>query len=197
MTGQDLYLDDPDVKSMLAFQKGDNQAFETLFRKYSRPLVNFACRLIGNRGRAEEIVQEVFLEVHRARSTYLPQAKFSTWVYRISTNRCLNELRRPERRLVATDYRDSGGEEGDRAALEPVADGPDALRNLEVKRLQDAVAGAVLSLPVQQRTAVILCRYHTMAYREAAEAMETTESAVKSLIHRATVTLRDRLKSYL
>jgi RNA polymerase sigma-70 factor (ECF subfamily) len=197
MAGQELYRDDPDVDSMLAFQKGDDQAFDTLFRKYSRPLVNFAYRLIGNRGRAEEIVQEVFLEIHRARSSYLPKAKFSTWVYRISTNRCLNELRRPERRLMATENRNSGGDEGDRAALEPVADGPDALQNLEVKRLQDAVAGAVLNLPVQQRTALILCRYHTMAYGEAAEAMETTESAVKSLIHRATVTLRDRLKSYL
>ncbi|MBI3597259.1 MAG: sigma-70 family RNA polymerase sigma factor [Nitrospirae bacterium] len=197
MAGQDLYRDDPDVESMLAFQKGDDQAFETLFRKYSRPLVNFSYRLIGNRGRAEEIAQEVFLEVHRAKSTYLPQAKFSTWIYRISTHRCWNELRRPERRLMAMQHRDPTGDEGDRAAVEPVAAGPDALQHLEAKQLQDAVADAVSSLPEQQRTALILCRYHAMGYREAAEAMETTESAVKSLMHRATVGLRDRLKSFL
>ncbi len=197
MVGQDRYRDDPDVELMLAFQKGNDRAFEALFRKYSRPLVNFANRLLGNRERAEEIVQEVFLEVHRARRTYRPWAKFSTWIYKISTNRCLNEFRRPERRLIVTDNRETRGQEGDLAEPEPVSGGPDALQSLEAKQLQDAIAEAVLSIPEQQRTALILCRYHAMAYREAAEVMETTESAVKSLIHRATVTLRDRLKSYL
>ena len=192
-----LYGEDPDVKLMLAFQNGDEGAFETLFAKYSRPLVNFANRLLGNRERAEEVAQEVFLEVHRARKTYLPQAKLSTWIYRISTNRCLNELRRPERRIMAADGGETEGEEGIISGPEPVDLGPDALQRLEAERLQDAITGAVANLPEQQRTALVLCRYHAMAYREIAEAMETTESAVKSLIHRATVSLRDRLKSYL
>ncbi len=197
MIDQDRYRNDPDVELMLAFQKGDDQAFETLFRKYSHPLVNFANRLLGNRDRAEEITQEVFLEVHRTKKTYLPLSRFSTWVYRMSTNRCLNELRRSEHRLAVTDNRETGDGEDDSRGVEPATDGPDALQTLETKRLQDAIAEVVLSLPEQQRTALILCRYHALAYREAGEIMETTESAVKSLIHRATVTLRDRLKPYL
>lgn len=197
MIGQDRYRDDPDIELMLAFQKGDDQAFETLFHKYSHPLVNFANRLLGNRQRAEEISQEVFLEVHRARKTYRPRARFSTWIYKISTNRCLNELRRPEHRLIVTDNRGTGEEEDSLPEPEAVEGGPDALQSLEAKQLQDAIAEAVLSLPEQQRMALILCRHQAMAYREAAEVMGTTESAVKSLIHRATVALRDRLKSYL
>lgn len=143
MIVQDRNWYDPDVELMLAFQRGDDWAFEALFRKYSRPLVNFANRLLGNRERAEEIVQEVFLEVHRARRAYRPQAKFSTWIYRISTNRCLNELRRPEHRLIVTDNRETRGEEDALPQPEPVAGGPDALQSLEAQQLQNAIAEAV------------------------------------------------------
>ncbi len=194
MTSQDPYRADPDVTLMLAFQNGDDGAFETLFAKYSRPLVNFANRLLGNRERSEEIAQEVFLEVHRARKSYRPEAKFSTWIYRISTNRCFNDLRRPEHRIMV---KSAGTEDQDSPTVEAAADGPDALESLEGRRLREAIREAVSSLPEQQRTALLLCRYHGKSYREIADVMETTESAVKSLIHRATVSLRDRLKPHL
>lgn len=195
MTNEDPYRDDPDVALMLSFQKGDDRAFDVLFAKYTRPLVNFANRLLANRERAEEIAQEVFLEVHRARKTYAPRARFSTWIYRMSTNRCLNELRRPERRIMVSKPNDADAE--DRNDPEPVEDGPDPLATLQGRRLLESIQVAMGDLPEQQRTAIILCRYHALSYREIAEVMETTESAVRSLIHRATVSLRDRLKSYL
>jgi RNA polymerase sigma-70 factor, ECF subfamily len=191
---QDAYRDDPDVELMLSFQNGEDDAFDALFAKYSRPLINFANRMLGSMDRAEEVAQEVFLEVHRARTTYLPQAKFTTWIYRITTNRCLNELRRPEHRIMVKPA--TGNEDGS-PEPEPVADQPDSLQKLEAKRLQEAIGRALAGLPDPQRTALVMCRYHAMSYKEAAEVMDTTESAVKSLIHRATVSLRDRLKSYL
>ena len=188
--------DDPDVQGMLAFQNGNDRAFEALFRRHSLPLLNFSNRMLGNRERAEEIVQEVFLEIYRARGRYRPEARFSTWVYRIATNRCLNELRRPEHyRITRNSREEEPGSEP--AGPAPRSNTPDASQILEGRRLEAAIEKSVSDLPGPQRSALILCRYHATGYREAAEVMETTEAAVKSLIHRATVTLRDKLKVYL
>src|SRR3990172_5179273 len=89
---------DPDVQLMLRFRDGDEEAFRELFEKHSRAIVNFAYHFVGNRQRAEELAQDVFLQIYRAGARYEPQAKFTTWLYRIATNACLNEVRRPEHR---------------------------------------------------------------------------------------------------
>jgi len=91
---------DTDAQLMLRFQAGDLRAFESLFWRHSRPLVNFAYRFVRSRETAEELAQEVFLRVHDAAPLYRAQAKFTTWLYRIATNVCLNELRRPRFRAV-------------------------------------------------------------------------------------------------
>src|SRR5258706_11001664 len=89
---------DPDVQLMLRFRAGDASAFRELFEKHGKAIVNFAYNFVGSRPRAEELAQDVFLHVYRAGPRYEPQAKFTTWLYRIATNACLNEMRRPERR---------------------------------------------------------------------------------------------------
>ena len=89
---------DPDVQLMLRVRAGDAEAFRELFEKHSRAIVNFAYHFVGNRQRAEEIAQDVFLQIYRAAGRYEPHAKFTTWLYRIATNACLNEVRRPEHR---------------------------------------------------------------------------------------------------
>ncbi len=85
---------DPDVQHMLLFKDGNTDAFRVLFEKYKRPIINFCFKFCGDRQMAEELAQEVFIRVHKAAPRYRPDAKFSTWIYRIATNLCLNELRR-------------------------------------------------------------------------------------------------------
>src|SRR5262249_14428341 len=89
---------DEDARLMLAFRSGDAAAFEALFRRWSAPLLRYLERMLRDATAAEDLVQEVFLRVHRARERYAAEARFSTWLYRIATNLALNELRRPRRR---------------------------------------------------------------------------------------------------
>jgi RNA polymerase sigma-70 factor (ECF subfamily) len=184
--------DDPDVQLMLAAQRDDAGAFEALFRKYARQLVSFARQFVGSQARAEELVQDVFLQVYRTRHRYTPQARFATWVYRIAANHCLSEMRRGEYRgrmqpLDAT-------EEGDEPPVQYVD--PDARTGEAIllsREAVDRIRTVLAALPPQQRAALWLARAEGFSYDEVADTLGCSLAAVKSLIHRATVTLRDRL----
>ena len=91
---------DLDIALMLAFRDGDEAAFDRLFRRWAGPLLRYLERMIGDGAVAEELVQETFFRVHRARARYESRARFSTWLYRIATNLAINELKRPRRRHV-------------------------------------------------------------------------------------------------
>ncbi len=182
---------DPDVQQMLAFCAGDDSAFASLFERWGRPLLHYLQRIVGDAATAEELVQEAFLRVHRARDRYRPDAKFSTWLYRIGTNLALNELRRP-RRSRPHDSADEVGDE-DRAPLHLVASGPAADRQLDVRRRTSRVEAALEDIPERQRMAIWLSAVEGMSYAEVAVALETTEKSVKSLVHRARVALADRM----
>src|SRR5437763_3433317 len=82
-----------DVQLMLDVKAGDEQSFTLLLYRYRSPLVNFLYRMVRNREQAEDLAQEVFLRVYRAREDYEPSAKFTTWLFRIATNLALNSLR--------------------------------------------------------------------------------------------------------
>jgi RNA polymerase sigma-70 factor (ECF subfamily) len=180
---------DVDAALVLQAQRGDAQAFAELFRRHSRSMVNFAYRYVGDRGRAEELAQDVFLKLHRSLGTYVPTSRFKTFLYRVAANHCLNELRRGEYRarpLRGVDPQDPV----DAVDLEtPQPDEMAAARELEA-----GVAEAIAALPERERLALVLCRFQGLPYRDIALAMETTESAVKSLIHRATAALADALE---
>ncbi|MFZ2602494.1 MAG: sigma-70 family RNA polymerase sigma factor, partial [Candidatus Omnitrophota bacterium] len=88
------FMLDEDVRLMLKFKEGDNVSFEALLDKYHRPIINFLYRFVGDKIEAEDLAQEVFLRVYRSAKTYVPEAKFSTWIYVIAKNLALNELRR-------------------------------------------------------------------------------------------------------
>ena len=100
---------DEDARLMLAFCAGDGAAFDALFRRWAAPLLRYLERMLRDAAAAEELVQEVFLRVHGARERYQPQARFSTWLYRIATNLALNELRRPRRREPHASVDEPGG----------------------------------------------------------------------------------------
>ncbi len=188
---------DTDAQLMLRFQAGDLRAFESLFWRHSRPMVNFAYRFVRSRETAEELAQEVFLRVHDAAPLYRAQAKFTTWLYRIATNVCLNELRRPRFRAVHQSLDASTTDDPDDKPMEIQDDhaGPDRL--MERRAIARALIQALERLPEKQRLAFILNKYQDLSYSEVAEVMKTSEKAVKSLIHRAKETLAARLKPML
>ncbi|MFT3913171.1 MAG: RNA polymerase sigma factor [Anaeromyxobacteraceae bacterium] len=176
---------DPDAALFLAFQRGDAAAFRTLYERHARAMVAFCFHHVRDAARAEELAQDVFVKLHRARDSYRPTARFKTFLYRIAANHCLNELRRGEWRAQAADR--AAGQDGpsDPDTLPSGNAAPDA--SAEAAKLEAAVRALLDRLPEKQRTAFVLARFEGLSYHEIADVLETTVAAVKSLVHRATV----------
>jgi RNA polymerase sigma-70 factor (ECF subfamily) len=179
---------------MLDVKAGDEQSFELLLRKYRIPLVNFLYRMVHDSAGAEDLAQEVFLRVYRARKQYAPSAKFTTWMFRIATNLALNSVRdnRNRQREVSIDQAvDVGDDE------RPPMDIPDLRPTVEqylVARIRsEMILQAIQALPERQRAAVLLHKYQQLDYDEIARILECSESALKSLLFRAYETLRTAL----
>jgi RNA polymerase sigma-70 factor (ECF subfamily) len=182
---------DEDVRLMLAFRGGDDAAFEALFERWAGKLLRFLERMVRDTAVAEELVQETFLRVHRARSRYEPDAKFSTWLFTIASNVARNELRRPFRRAP----HDSTDAEREGAPLELAAEDSPVDEIVNARREGSEVEAALQRLPERQRTALWLAAVEGLPYAEVAKALETSESSVKALVHRARVALADQLES--
>ena len=181
-----------DAQLMLRVKAGDEASFEALLKKYRSPVIKFIYRMVQNTAVAEELGQEVFLRVYRAREGYEPSAKFTTWLFRIATHIALNALRdsRKERGVGSLDApkEESPFEPGEPSAnIEQYLVGASELR--EVRR-------AVYALPGKQRAAVLMHKYHELDYKQIGEALGCSESAVKSLLFRSYETLRLRLGQY-
>ncbi len=180
-----------DVQLMLDVKAGDDSSFELLLHKYRTPLVHFLYRMVRDAATAEDLAQEVFLRVYRARKKYAPSAKFSTWLFRIATNLALNSLRdgRHRRMEVSLDAPAEAGE----TPLELPAREPRADERLIERDRAALIRRAVLKLPEKQRAAVLLHKYHELDYAEIAGVLECSESALKSLLFRAYEALRVEL----
>ncbi len=178
---------DPDIDVMLRFQRGDEKAFETLVTRHQRNVLNLIYRYLGNASQADDAAQEVFIKLYRARDKYTPKAKFSTWLYRITVNHCLNEIRSRKSQPTSVAPIEEVTEEGQTAS-------PDD--QIHQGELRQTVKEAIDSLPENQRMAVILARYEEMSYEEIAETMKTSLEAVKSLLHRAKESLQQKLSGY-
>ena len=189
-------VEDSDAGLMLRIRDGDAGAFDQLFVRHMRAVINFAYRFVRNRGVAEELAQDIFLRVYEAAAGYQVQAKFTTWLYRIATNVCLNEIRKPHVRAALRNE----GSDGDAGLSEVRETGgiftpPD--RILEQQAVSRALRHALKRLPEKQRAAFILNKYQELSYGEVAEVMKISEKAVRSLIHRAKETLAEELKPLL
>jgi len=178
---------DPDAQLMLAFCAGDGTAFDSLFDRWGQPLLHYLERMVVDSATAEELVQEAFLRVYRAKERYRAEAKFSTWLYRIGTNLALNELRRPRRARPHTSTDDEASSGG--PTLRLVSEMQDADVQLDVRRRANRVENALEGLPERQRSAIWLSAVEGFSYAEVAVALETTEKSVKALVHRARVAL--------
>ena len=180
---------------MLAFQAGDSSAFERIIEQFSERAYGLFVRFTGRREGCEDLVQELFLRMWRARDRYQPTARFSTWMYRIAFNLAANAGERARHRQALSldgesPVESSGGSPGQRLS-DPSAPQPDAA--MERDDLVREVQAAIASLPENQRMALILARYENQSHREIGEALGISAKAVKSLIHRARESLRERL----
>jgi RNA polymerase sigma-70 factor (ECF subfamily) len=174
---------DTDTELMLRVASGDRTAFAALFDRYQASVARFAFRFVGDRARAEELAQDIFVKLYRSARGYRPSAKFKTYLFRVATNHCLNEVRRGEYRMP---HRTEPTHE-DGPALEPAADGAGPDDALAGKELEHAVGRALADMTERERAAFSMCRFEGMAYRDIAESLSASEAAVKSLIHRATL----------
>src|SRR6201997_5795993 len=149
-----------DVQLMLDVKSGDDSSFELLLRKYRTPVVNFLYRMVRDTGTAEDLAQEVFLRVYRARGQYEPSAKFTTWMFRIATNLALNAKRDGRYRQLEISI-DAPGEtdEGQAPSIE-VADGQPGIESALIARDRSAmIRRAIEALPEKQRAAALLHKY--------------------------------------
>lgn len=180
-----------DVQLMLDVKSGDEESFGILLRKYRAPMVNFLYRMVRDAATAEDLAQEVFLRVYRARKQYSPSAKFTTWLFRIATNLALNSVRDNRHRQL--DVSIDAPIEEDEAPMELPAR---EMRIDDYMAERDRMAfirNAISALPEKQRVAVLLHKYEEMDYGEIARILDCSESALKSLLFRAYETLRVQL----
>jgi RNA polymerase sigma-70 factor (ECF subfamily) len=188
---------DPDAALMLRVKQGDMTAFTELVEKYKQPVMNLAYRTVRDATEAEDLAQNVFVQVYKSAARYRSTAKFSTWLFTIARNLCLNEIRRrsrhPAESLDAThpEQEDQPLQQfEDKKTFSP----PESLLQSELAQNIDR---ALADLPENQRAAILLCRQDELSYEEIAEVLGCSVSATKSLIHRGRETLKERLKAYL
>ena len=188
---------EPDAALMMRIKTGDSAAFAELVDKYKQPVINLACRMLRDVAEAEDIAQNVFLQVHKSAHRYEVSSKFSTWLFTIARNLCLNEIRRRTRHPA--DSLDQTRDDADDQPLYQVEDKRVAPATEELLRdeLVEKVDAALAMLPENQRTALLLCRQEELSYEEIATVLGCSLSATKSLIHRARETLKLKLKPYL
>jgi RNA polymerase sigma-70 factor (ECF subfamily) len=182
---------DLDTQLMIGVQRDDASSFSELLNRNRNLVVNYLSRMVVNRAIAEELAQDVFIRVYRSRRTYEPTAKFSTWLYRITTNVALNHFRDEKRTQsqISLDVQD---------ALQVRREAQDCSLLIEDRLVRDVVARqirhAIRALPPKQRAAVIMHKYDEMDYAQISRILGCSPSAVKALMFRAYETLRLRLR---
>lgn len=190
-------VEDPDAALMTRVKQGDTGAFAELVDKYKQRVANLIFRTLPDATEAEDLTQVVFVQVWKSADRYRIEAKFSTWLFTIARNLCLNEIRRRNRHpadsldAATADKEDQPGRQfSDSRQTTP----PDAVLQTE---LHSKVQEVVDALPENQRTALLLFKDEEMSYEAIAEVLDCSLSATKSLIHRARETLKEKLKPYL
>ncbi|MCA9101272.1 MAG: sigma-70 family RNA polymerase sigma factor [Planctomycetales bacterium] len=184
---------------MLRVRDDDAEAFEELMLRYQARLITVLSHLVGSRDQAEDLAQDVFMRVYRARKRYVPGARFSTWLYTIANNVASNarrsRARRPEVNVVGSESGPLGAQPMDHLAV--AASGQMPTRQLDKREMREVVRGALDVLNERQRMAVLLSKFEDMSYAEIAETMEMTPQAIKSLMFRSRAVLREALEPYL
>jgi RNA polymerase sigma-70 factor (ECF subfamily) len=183
---------------MLAFKSGDARAFSTLVGRHRQAVYNFILRYVGHRQRAEDVLQETWMKVVRSSREYEPKARFTTWVFTIARNLCVDSARKESYRQ--TDSLDAlvgapGGEDEGRELGQTLPDegvqGPD--RAADNARLRPLLTRAIAALPAEQREVFLLREYQGLGFKEIAEVTGVNENTVKSRMRYSLETLRKKL----
>jgi len=180
-----------DVQLMMDVKAGDTASFELLLQKYRTPLVNFLYRMVRDTATAEDLAQEVFLRIYRARKDYFAGAKFTTWLFRIATNLALNSIR--DNRYRRTEVSIDAPADEDEAPIQVPTREMRIDEHMIERDRAEFIRRTIQALPEKQRAAVLLHKYEEMDYGEIAKVLECSESALKSLLFRAYETLRIEL----
>ncbi len=184
---------DDDSRLMQQVGQGRREAFATLFDRHQASVVRFCYRFVGTRARAEELAQDIFVKLYRSAKSYQPSAKFKTYLFRIATNHCLNEVRRGDFKHEQLEGATMTPDAPSILEREPGGEAPD--QALEGRELETAVMKAMGGMSERERAAFTMCRFEGMAYRDIAASLDSSESAVKSLIHRATVQVMQHVEA--
>ena len=191
---------DPDVQLMLRVRDDDAVAFEELILSFQARLLRLLRHSVGSEAIAEELVQDVFLRVWRARKSYQPKAKFSTWLFHIAHNVANNAIRDRRRRGREVQVHDKPGQPSGVFSLEQMAmasTGSMPARKFDKNERAEMVKMAVEALNERQRMALMLSRFEGLSYKEIADTMDLSLQAVKSLLSRARMNLKVLLEPYL
>lgn len=175
--------------------RGDRHAFESLVRRHQSSVLNFIYRFMGDRIEAEDLAQEVFLRVWQSAATYKPTAKFTTWIYRIAANLCINKQRSDRiRRLfkVPPSRKEEGGL-GNELSADHAGKSPSPEDLLLAAERRRQILNMIQQLPAKQRMALVLKRYDDLSYKEISKIMDLSVSAVDSLLIRAKRNFRRKL----
>jgi RNA polymerase sigma-70 factor (ECF subfamily) len=193
---------DKDASLMLDVQAGKPLAFEELMERNQTRIAGFIYKFVGNRELAADLTQEVFMRVYKYRATYRQKARFSTWLFRIAHNVAVNELRYRNRRpetpfsvMNRPQLGETGRHDFGDSVMEKTSATPS--RQLAKVELQQIVRDAIDRLPDRQREAMTLSRFENLSYKEIADVMDSTPEAIKSLLCRARLNLKEVLAPYV
>jgi RNA polymerase sigma-70 factor (ECF subfamily) len=176
-------MSDDDV--MCAHQRGDERAFPLLFQRYGSRIYSYFVHTTSDRALAEDLLQQTFLTVHRARATFRPQARFAPWLYTIAANLRRTSIRTRVRSHIALT--------ADGQLPEPPPAASPAAAAAAAEDRHEAVRQAVAALPESYRDVILLHRWHELGFAEIADVLGTTEGAVKVRAHRGYLQLREAL----
>ncbi len=189
----------PDEALLERFNEGQVEAFEELLARYRRPLFNFVLRSVRDVSRAEELLQEVFLRVVQRSGEFRGQSKFSTWLYTIARNQCIDHGRKMAfRRHASLDApsRSAEDEHGPTLLDRVASDTPGSDREAIGRQLKAAIAAAIDALPEEQREVFLMRQVQNLAFKEIALVVGTSENTVKSRMRYALERLQEALQEY-
>ena len=179
-----------DIELMLRTKAGDDSAFSELMKRHYKGVLNYIYRFTNLKENSEDLAQEVFLRVYRSASKYKPEAKFTTWLYKIATNVSLTHVKKKNTNVSLDEMNETIGDYEDSTV--EISD--DIIYRKEMKNV---IFKAMETLPEREKIAIMLCKYEGLSYEETADVLECTVGAVKAYVHRGRMKLIDRLKPYL
>ncbi|MEM7007609.1 MAG: sigma-70 family RNA polymerase sigma factor [Thermodesulfobacteriota bacterium] len=179
-----------DIELMLRTKAGDDSAFSELMKRHYKGVLNYIYRFTNLKENSEDLAQEVFLRVYRSADKYKPEAKFTTWLYKIATNVSLTFVKKKNTNVSLDEISEMAGEQEDISV--EISD--DIIYR---KEMRNVIFSAMETLPEREKIAIMLCKYEGLSYEETAHVLECTVGAVKAYVHRGRMKLVNKLKPYL